>query len=112
MAATSHSHAAGQPAYEVHESLKHHLGLDLGLRHSAATFLDASEYALDFLDEHDPKREGRVSALEIVRVTAERRETVWRYEHDGSQGGHQDPKEVWGFDVTAWRGPNQAASRA
>jgi hypothetical protein len=112
MAGTTDSHAAGQPAYEVHESLKHHLGLDLGLRHTCDSFLDASDYALDFLVEHDPKREGRVSALEIVRVTAERRETVWRYEHDGSERGHQDPKELWGFDVTTWRGPDRAAHRA
>lgn len=112
MAGTNISHAAGQPTYAVHESLKHHLGLDLGLRHTSTSFLDASEFAFDFLDEHDPKREGRVSALEIVRVTAERRETVWRYEHDGSEGGHQDPKEIWGFSANAWRGPDRAASRA
>ena len=105
-------HAAGQPTYEVHESLKHHLGLDLGFRFTCESFLDASDYALDFLDEHDPKREGKVSALEIVRVTAERRETVWRYEHNGSQGGHQDPRTIWGFDVTSWRGPTRAAYRA
>jgi hypothetical protein len=110
--AESQSHAAGQPNYEVHESLKRHPGLDLGLRFSSPEPLEAIDFALEFLDEHDPSREGRVSALEIVRVGPERRETVWRYEHDGSPNGHQDPQEVWGFDVTAWRGPDPAASRA
>jgi len=105
-------HAAGQPVYEVHEGLKHHPGLDLGLRFSSSSFLDSAEYALEFLDEHDPKREGRVSALEILRVEGEQRETVWRYDYDGSQKGLQDPKEIWGFDVNAWRGPDRAASRA
>lgn len=105
-------HAAGQPVYEVHEGLKHHPGLDLGLRFSSSSFLDSAEYALEFLDEHDPKREGRVSALEILRVEGKKRETVWRYDHDGSQKGHQDPKEIWGFDANAWRGPDRAASRA
>ena len=64
--AESQSHAAGQ-SYAVHESMKLHPGLDLGLRHTADSFEDASEFAFEFLDEHDPKREGRVSALEIVR---------------------------------------------
>ena len=106
--AESHSHAAGQ-SYEVHESMKLHPGLDLGLRHTCDSFMDASEFALEFLEEHDPNREGRVSALEIVRVGPESRETVWRYEYNGSPRGHQDPKEVWGFDVNAWRGPDRAA---
>ena len=106
-------HAAGQPNYEVHEGLKSHPGLDLGLRFTSTSFMEAADFALEFLDEHDPEREGRVSALEIVRATPEQRETVWRYDHDGSRSGHQDPKEIWGFDVTAsWRGPAEAARRA
>jgi hypothetical protein len=108
--AESQSHAAGQ-SYAVHESMKLHPGLDLGLRHTAGSFEDASEFAFEFLDEHDPNREGRVSALEIVRVGPEpgSRETVWRYEYNGSQSGHQDPREFWGFDVNTWRGPDRAA---
>lgn len=108
--AETQSHAAGQ-SYAVHESMKLHPGLDLGLRHTAGSFEDASEFAFEFLDEHDPNREGRVSALEIVRVGPEpgSRETVWRYEYNGSQSGHQDPREFWGFDVNTWRGPDRAA---
>jgi len=108
--AESQSHAAGQ-SYAVHESMKLHPGLDLGIRHTADSFEDASEFAFEFLDEHDPKREGRVSALEIVRVGPEpgARETVWRYEYNGSHSGHQDPREFWGFDVNSWRGPERAA---
>ena len=108
--AESQSHAAGQ-SYAVHESMKLHPGLDLGLRHTADSFEDASDFALEFLNEHDPNREGRVSALEIVRVGPEpgSRETVWRYEYNGSKSGHQDPREFWGFDVNTWRGPDRAA---
>ena len=105
-------HAAGQSSYAVHEGLKRHPGLDLGLRHESESFLDAAEFAFEFLDEHDPEREGRVSALEIVRVTPALRETVWRYEHDGTPQGHQDPRELWGFDFTSWRGPARAANQA
>ena len=112
MAETSYlNHAAGRPSFEVHEALKHHPGLDLGLRFSSTSFLEAAEFALEFLDEHDPDREGRVSALNIIRVEAELREIVWQYVHDGSKTGHQDPKEVWGFDVTMWRGPAPTAAR-
>ena len=106
--AESQSHAAGQ-SYAVRESLKRHPELDLGLRHTCETYIDAVEYAFDFLDEHDPHREGRVSALEIVRVGPEACETVWRYEHNGSPHGHQAPRERWGFDANAWRGPDRAA---
>ena len=106
--AENQSHAAWQ-SYAVHESMKLHPGLDLGLRHTADSFEDASEFAFEFLDEHDPNREGRVSALEIVRVGPESRETVWRYEYNGSHSGHQGPREIWGFDVNSWRGPDRAA---
>ena len=106
--AENQSHAAGQ-SFAVHESMKLHPGLDLGLRHTSDSFEDASEFAFEFLDEHDPDREGRVSALEIVRIGPESRETVWRYEYNGSPSGHQDPIDLWGFDVTTWRGPERAA---
>src|ERR671910_1628649 len=109
MARPTQSHAAKQPVYEVRESMKHHRGLDLGLRQTTKMFLDAIDFALEFLNEHDPNREGRVSALEIVRIGPESREIVWRYAYDGSPNGHQDPLEVWGFDVTTWRGPDRAA---
>lgn len=106
--AESQSHAAGQ-SYAVHEGMKLHPGLDLGLRYTSDSLLEASDFAFEFLDEHDPNREGRVSALEIVRIGPESRETVWRYEYNGSQSGHQDSKQIWGFDVTTWRGPDRAA---
>lgn len=106
--AENQSHAAGQ-SYAVHESMKLHPGLDLGLRYTSDSFIDASDFALEFLNEHDPNREGRVSALEIVRIGPDSREIVWRYAYDGSSSGHQDPMEVWGFDVMTWRGPDRSA---
>ena len=110
--AESQSHAAMEPRYVVRESMKRHPGLDLGLRHACASFLDAAEFAIEFLDEHDPEREGRVSALEIVREAPEGSATVWRYEHDGSRSGHQNGRQIWGFDANAWRGPDRAAHPA
>lgn len=110
--AQSQSHAAMESRYVVRESMKRHPGLDLGPRHTCSTFLDAAEFAIEFLDEHDPHREGRVSALEIVRESPEPAETVWRYEHDGTETGHQDPRKMWGFDANAWKDPHRAANPA
>jgi hypothetical protein len=107
--AETHSHAAGESTFEVHEGLKSHPGLDLGLRATFEETMDAFEFALEFLDEHDPEREGRVSALEVVKVGPGSRETVWRYEHDGSRSGHQDSMQIWGFDASSWRGPDPTA---
>ena len=104
--AESKSHAAGQ-SYAVHESMKLHPGLDLGLRHTADSFDRRKRIRVRVPRTSTTRnREGRVSALEIVRVGPEpgSRETVWRYEYNGSQSAHQDPREFWGFDVTcvAW----------
>jgi hypothetical protein len=110
--AESQSHAAMETRYVVRESMKRHPGLDLGTRHSCETFFEAADFAIEFLDEHDPQREGRVGALEIVRESPAPAEVVWRYEHDGTRLGHQDPKDVWGFDITAWTGPDRAAHPA
>ena len=67
------SHAAERSRYAVHEGLKSHPGLDLGLRHTSESFLDAAEYAFEFLDEHDPEREGhRERARDRARLAEDR----------------------------------------
>jgi hypothetical protein len=109
MARDDFCHAAGQFNYEVHEGLRGHPGLDLGLRHTCDDYFDALDFTLEFLDEHDPAREGSVGALEIVRVRPDRRETVWRYDHDGSEAGLQDTTSIWGFAANSWRGPSVVA---
>ena len=99
-------HAAWQSGYEIREGLEAVPGLDLGLRHHCTDYLDAVDFALAFVDEHDPLREGLVSQVDIVKVRGERRETVWRYRWSEAEKGLADPKDVWGFDVTErWYGP-------
>jgi hypothetical protein len=99
-------HAAGGSRYEVHEILEGDPALDLGLRYESADFGSAVDFAFDFLERRDPRREGAVSALEIVRVEGSRRETVWNYQHSASVELPRNSVGVWGFDVTRrWQGP-------
>jgi hypothetical protein len=105
-------HAAGGSTYEVHEVLEGSPALDLGVRFESADFGTAVDFAFDFLERRDPRREGAVSALEIVRVEGSRRETVWNYNHSRSNDLPRDSIGVWGYDVTRpWQGPYRAPVR-
>lgn len=106
-------HAAGGSRYEVHEVLEGTPALDLGLRYESGDFGTAVDFAFDFLAQRDPRREGAVSALEIVRVEGSRRETVWTYNHSRSDDLPRNSVGVWGYDVTrSWRSPYRTPVRA
>jgi len=104
-------HAAGQPSYEVRELHDGDPPIDLGVRYRCDDFLDASDFALDYLEENDPLREGLVSALEIVRIDGERREIVTAYRFRDTVAPHPDLAAQWGFPVAAWRGPAEHRPR-
>jgi len=109
MAATL-SHAAGQERYEVREYLE---GRALGpeVRHECRDYVQAVEFAFEFLQRRDPRREGLVDALEVVKVDGLRRETVWSYDH-AHEAARTDPVRKWGFDVTrTWSGPARPVAR-
>jgi hypothetical protein len=94
-------HAAGQPIYEVRELLDGDPVLDLGLRHECADYLDAVEFAFEYRQGNNPAREGRVSALEIVRVDGADPRTVLTYHHRLVETTSRDDLVAfWGFDVT------------
>jgi hypothetical protein len=99
-------HAAGRSKYEVHEVLGKDPGLDLGSRFECSEYLDAFDFALDFLQEHDPRREGKVSGLAIEHVHGTERKTVWAYHHGEPDLAPADLVAHWGFDPTRrWHGP-------
>jgi hypothetical protein len=99
-------HAAGRSVYEVHEILGADPGLDLGSRFQCADYLEAFDFALDFLQEHDPEREGKVSGLDIKQVHESRQHTVWEYRHGDVANAPADVVALWGFDPKAWNGPS------
>jgi hypothetical protein len=104
------SHAAGQERYEVREFLE---GQALGpeVRHECRDYIQAVEFAFEFLQRRDPGREGVVHALEVVKVDGRQRETVWSYDH-AHETTRLDPVRKWGFDVTrTWSGPVRSGPR-
>lgn len=105
MAETSR-HAAGRSIYEVHEILGADPGLDLGTRFECTDYFEAFDFAVEFLEEHDPQREGHVSGLDIEHIRAGNRQTVWAYRHDEQDCAPADLVALWGFDPTKhWHGP-------
>ena len=94
------SHAAEHNRYEVHELLGGEPALDIGRRFETSDFGAAVDYAFDYLERRDPRREGIVGALEIVRVAGSARETVWSYVHAPAPARPGDMTRVWGYDVT------------
>lgn len=108
MAETHVRHAAaGQPTYEVHELMEGDPPLELALRYSTTDYGAAVEYAFEYLQHRDPRREGDVSALEIVRVDSDgKRESVWQYSHSHQTTARAELVGHWGFDVTRrWHTP-------
>jgi hypothetical protein len=95
--------------YELHEIHEGTLRLDLGLRAECDRYDEAVDAAFAYLQEHDPQREGRVAALEIVQVDGGTRRTVWAYSATTGTARAQDLRGRWGFDVTRpWTGPPSA----
>jgi hypothetical protein len=99
-------HAAGRSIYEVHEMLGEGPALDLGSRYRCADYFEAFDFALDFLQEHDPEREGKVSGLDIKQVHGGSEKTVWEYRHEETGKAPADLVAVWGFDPRHWQGPS------
>lgn len=106
------SHAAEHNRYEVHELLGGEPALDLGRRFETSDFGAAVDFAFDYLERRDPRREGIVGALEIVRVAGSARETVWSYVHAPVPIRPGDMTRVWGYDVTrSWSSPYRTPAR-
>jgi len=65
----------------------------------SANFLEAADYAFEFVAEHDP------AALEIHRTNGAAQETVWNYSASRAAAVNAERKdlvETFGFDPTKW----------
>jgi hypothetical protein len=95
--------AAEAPKYQIRELTEGESPVDLGLLHECADFLEAADFAFDYLESNDPLAEGSVSVIQIVRVSGDEREVVCTYRHSESAATkREDSVERWGFDVGRW----------
>jgi hypothetical protein len=98
-------HAAGQATYEVHEVLGEDPAVDVGIVCRCEDYVRAVDFAFEYLAKRDPRRDGTVNRLEVVKNDRGKRETVWTYSHV-AHANRPDPVRKWGFDVTrSWQGP-------
>jgi hypothetical protein len=64
-------------------------------------FLDATDFAVEWLDREDPARE-QTRRLVILERTGENSREVWRYPAERRTEA-QGLLDVFGFDPTTWR---------
>jgi hypothetical protein len=66
-------------------------------------FLDAVDFAFEYLEAESPER------LRIFRILGRKREEVWSYgpEIAAESEEQRDLVEVFGYDVVRWRGPDR-----
>jgi hypothetical protein len=85
--------------YEIHEFDEGALRLDLGVRAECASYEEAVDFALAYVDDHHP------AELEVVRVEDGSRKLVWSYSRASNALSGRDLVRHWGFDVMRWQGP-------
>ena len=94
-----------EPTYQVWEVVLEPSYRALSVLYSSANFLDAADFAFEFVDEHEPE------ALEIQRAEGAKRETLWAYSARRAAAlaeSRKDLTETFGFDPTTWDGSLQA----
>jgi hypothetical protein len=89
----------GQQVYLVAEVVFDPEYRAASILYSSTNLLEASEFAMEYVDEHQPK------ALEIQRVSGTTRETVWTYSEARAAAlvaSRKRPVETFGFDPVRW----------
>jgi hypothetical protein len=67
-------------------------------------FLDAVDFAFEYLEAESPER------LRIFRILGRKREEVWSYGPETAAEVEEQPRDlldVYGYDVLRWRGPGR-----
>jgi hypothetical protein len=93
------SSTAGQPVYEVREVGYEDSGQAGDVLYQSASFLEAIDFAAEFIEDHEP------DGLEIQRAEAEVRETVWTYSESRAAATAATRKTIsdtFGFDPMQW----------
>lgn len=90
----------GQPVYRVCAGVFEPTYRVGSVLYESATFLEAADFACEFVEDHEPV------ALEIQRVEADTRETVWMYSEARAAAAAASRKsltETFGFDPVEWK---------
>jgi hypothetical protein len=92
------SSAPGQPIYEVHEVV-HGDDHQRDVLYRSASYLEAIDFAAEFIEDHEP------DGLEIQRAEADERETVWTYSESRAAetaASRKTISDTFGFDPMQW----------
>ena len=90
---------AAEPVYRVFTVTFRHGFQERGQLWEHASFLEAADYAMEYVQENEPE------ALEIERINGAERETVWTYSVGRAAAAslaRQGLVETFGFDPTRW----------
>jgi hypothetical protein len=90
--------AAGEETYQVED----HGSEEARVVFRSEAFLDAVDFAFEYLEAESPER------LRIFRVLGRKREEVWTYGPETAAETEEQPRDlldVYGYDVMNWRGP-------
>ncbi len=93
----------GQPTYQVCEVVIDPTYRTTSVLHESPNFLEAADFAFEYVDEHEPV------ALEIQRTGGSERETVWMYSQTraaAAAASRKDLVDTFGFDPTSWGRPS------
>jgi len=90
--------SSGEETYQVED----HGSDEARVVFRSGAFLDAVDFAFEYLEAESPER------LRIFRILGRKREEVWSYGPETAaetEGEPHDLLEVYGYDVLRWRGP-------
>ena len=93
--------AAHDAAYQVWEVMLAPTYRATSILYSSESFLDATDFAFEFIEEHEPE------ALEILHRKGPQSETIWMYSARRAEALAKSRKtltETFGFDPTTWDG--------
>jgi len=91
---------SGEETYQVED----HGSEEARVVFRSEAFLDAVDFAFEYLEAESPER------LRIFRLLGRKREEVWSYGPETAaetEGEPRDLLEVYGYDVMRWRGPGR-----
>ena len=90
--------ASGEETYQVED----HGSEEPRVVFRSESFLDAVDFAFEYLEAESPER------LRIFRILGKKREEVWTYGPEAGAETEEQPRDlldVYGYDVMRWRGP-------